>query len=322
MTLSKLAKLAHVSVSTASKAFSMSDEVSDETRQYVFEVAKQNGCFKKFFNAKYPKYVISVIIPEIDSEYYHRYVSGIAKELAKLNCEMCLSISNFSAENERELIEYYYKYSSVDGVIVIASKVQENLFNDMPVVCVVPFGVNGLEDKPVIRTESITGCTEALKYLKQKDVTDIGILSEKLTVTKKNKVCSVAEELNIPISEDKIFVSEKRFYEGGYDAMSKMIESGKIPRAIICTYDQIAIGAMKRINEYGLRVPEDVAVMGMDDIRESSYLVPALASISHSFEEISAEAARMVVNMLNGDSDVKSLNYVSKFVLRRSFEID
>lgn len=61
LTLSKLAKLSNVSVSTASKAFSMSSEVSDETRQRIFDIANQHGCFKKFFKGKYPHYVVAVI---------------------------------------------------------------------------------------------------------------------------------------------------------------------------------------------------------------------------------------------------------------------
>ena len=67
MTLSKLAKLAHVSVSTASKAFSESPDISSETREMIFSIAKAQGCFKKFYNAKYPKLVIAVIAPEFGS---------------------------------------------------------------------------------------------------------------------------------------------------------------------------------------------------------------------------------------------------------------
>ena len=63
MTLSKLARLANVAVSTASKAFSMSDDINEQTREEIFRVARENGCFKKFFNAKYPKFVIALICP-------------------------------------------------------------------------------------------------------------------------------------------------------------------------------------------------------------------------------------------------------------------
>ena len=70
ITLSKIAKLAHVSVSTVSKAFSGSSEVNEQTRNLIFEIAKQNNCFKKYYNTKYPRYVIAVISPEFKSSFY------------------------------------------------------------------------------------------------------------------------------------------------------------------------------------------------------------------------------------------------------------
>lgn len=66
ITLSKIAKLANVSVSTASKAFSGSTEVNEETREMIFDIAKKNECFKRFYNVKYPKLVIAIIVSIIE----------------------------------------------------------------------------------------------------------------------------------------------------------------------------------------------------------------------------------------------------------------
>ena len=98
ITLSKIAKEAHVSVSTASKAFSGSPEVNEETRQLIFDVAKRYGCFKKFYNAKYSKFVIAIICPEFSSIHYANYLSFLRQSLAQQNCEVCVAESNFSAE--------------------------------------------------------------------------------------------------------------------------------------------------------------------------------------------------------------------------------
>ena len=61
MTLTELARLAHVSTSTASKAFALSPEVNQETRDMIFEVAKQHGCFKKFYRTEYPGLVFAIM---------------------------------------------------------------------------------------------------------------------------------------------------------------------------------------------------------------------------------------------------------------------
>lgn len=92
MTLTKLAKLANVSVSTASKAFSMSCEVNDETRDLIFRVAKEQGCFKKFFNAKYPKPVVAVRCPELHSQAYAMQVRYLKDELEARDCTVCVDL--------------------------------------------------------------------------------------------------------------------------------------------------------------------------------------------------------------------------------------
>ena len=78
MTLQRLADLAHVSVATVSKAFSGSKEISEETRQRIFAIARENNCFEKYHKGIYHKRVISVIAPELRGEYYGclLYTSG------------------------------------------------------------------------------------------------------------------------------------------------------------------------------------------------------------------------------------------------------
>ena len=67
MTIQKLAKLAGVSAGTVSKAFSGSSEIPEKTRNHIFEVAKQNNCFEKYYKIKYSKKVVAVICPEVKS---------------------------------------------------------------------------------------------------------------------------------------------------------------------------------------------------------------------------------------------------------------
>ena len=75
MTMKDLAKLANVSVSTVSKAFSEAEDINKETKNRIFEIAKQTGCYGKFHKGKYHKKIIGVIVPEIVSDYYKIFLN-------------------------------------------------------------------------------------------------------------------------------------------------------------------------------------------------------------------------------------------------------
>lgn len=321
MTLSKIAKLANVSVSTASKAFSGSPEVNEETRQLVFRVAKEQGCFKKFYNAKYQKLVIAVIAPEFRSVYYARYLSHIQVCLQKENCELCVSSTDFSPAKEKELIEYYYKNADVDGIIVIDSEKKITIENvEIPIVYInLPEHAG---DTCYVRKNTRAPMEQSIAYLLEKGVQDIGFIGEVLTTGKLQMFRDILLENGVTPREDYIITSTGRFATGGYEAMETLFAGKTLPRAIICAYDYMAIGAIRCIYDHGLSVPEDVAILGMDDISEAKFLNPPLASISACTEEICQTAAEMILRCINGDYSDCRKTVDGVFHLRKSFEIN
>ena len=83
MTLKKIADAANVSVSTVSKAFSWSNEISEGKRQYIFEIAKREGCYDKYCKPEFVKKVIAVICPEVMGGYYTHQITLFEKEIKK-----------------------------------------------------------------------------------------------------------------------------------------------------------------------------------------------------------------------------------------------
>lgn len=320
ITLSKIAKEAHVSVSTASKAFSGSPEVNEETRQLVFDVAKRYGCFKKFFNAKYSKYVIAIICPEFGSIHYANYLSFLRQNLEQKNCEICVAESSFSAEKEAELLNYYYKHADVDAVIVIEPGCQIPEHAELPVLLLGPIDENG--DCPSVFCDVDAALEDSIGYLKSKGVDRIGFIGEQLTARKLIHFQNALDKQDIPYNEDFVQIADQRFEAGGYMAMEHLLQSDSLPRAVICAYDDMAIGAMRCIADHGLSVPEDIAVLGMDDIPQAPYLIPSLASIDSQTDALCALAATTVIAQINGKPVPEKQRFPSSFKLRRSFEID
>lgn len=307
MTLTKLAKLANVSLSTASKAFSMSSEVNEETRERIFKIAKQHGCFKKFYKAKYPKYVIAVICPEFKSRYYSMFLSSLQEYLKNYNCEISVASTDFCEKTKNELVEYYNKYTSVDGVILLAKKEQTEENIEIPVV--------------TVSTDFAASLKEAIQYFISKNVTKIGFIGEKLTESKKKEFCDLMEDIGLTVSPNFISISDRRFEEGGYDAMEKILASEEFPRAIVCAYDNMAIGAIRCIYDHGLQVPEDIAVLGFDDIRESKFLNPPLSSINHNIDKACRLATEAIMEKIMNNCGESHIKAESKLHLRQSTKI-
>lgn len=320
ITLSKIAKEAHVSVSTASKAFSGSPEVNEETRQLIFDVAKRYGCFKKFFNAKYSKYVIAIICPEFGSIHYANYLSFLRQNLEQRNCEICVAESSFSPDKEAELLDYYYKHADVDAIIVIEPQTQIPEHAELPVLLLGPIDKNS--DCPSVFCDVDAALAESIAYLKSKGVDKIGFIGEQLTSRKLDHFRNILQKQAIPCRDEYIQIAERRFEAGGYSAMEKLLAGNAIPRAVICAYDAMAVGAMRCIADHGMKVPGDIAILGMDDIPQAPFLIPQLASIDSQIDALCALATTTVIAQINGKPVPSKQRFPSSFKLRRSFEID
>ncbi len=319
MTLSKIAKLAHVSVSTVSKAFSMSPEINEKTRENIFEIARANGCFYQFFNAKYQRHVIAVICAEFKSRLYSEALSLIQEQLAPHHCEIRVATTNFSADAEREILDYYTKYSSVDGIILFDC--QNELADDLkiPIATVYPQRKN--QNSISVECDYCSAFKAAITYFSECGVKSIGFINETVSNIRLNAYLAVMEELGLDVDSKYICTTEHRFEVGGYAATAQMIEEGRIPRALICSYDGMAIGAIRCLLDYGLRVPEDVAVMGINQNREDAYLNPPLSTIDPRLDRACRFVTEAMIEHLLGDSEERHSVIEAELYLRKSTDI-
>ena len=255
MTLSKLARLANVAVSTASKAFSMSDDINEQTREEIFRVARENGCFKKFFNAKYPKFVIALICPEVDSRHYSELCRYLQQRLQTRGCEICISSTEFSAAVTADMIEYYEKYSSVDAIILIDPPATVLPPHETPIISL---GSRAHNADVTLCLDYMTALKSALTDFKAAGISHIGFIGEPRTVTKLSAFKSAVSEIYGFTEEKYISVSDLRFEKGGCAAARALYSRGALPEAIICAYDDMALGAMRFFHDNGISVPDDI----------------------------------------------------------------
>ena len=297
MTLSKLAELAGVSVSTVSKAFSESPDVGKETRERIFSIAKEQGCFDKYNKHRFQKKVIAVLCPELGSNHYSSTVNCLMKYIEDAGAMMMLSVTNFDAAKEKELYTYYSSYCKADGMILIGLFGES--FGEVLIPTVVMDSKQTWKEVDKVYFSIENSMHDALSALKELGHTKIGFAGERLTKSKQKLFEKTIRELAISIDDQSIKVAKQRFEEAGEECVRSWLNDGALPTAIVAAYDYIAIGVIKELINRGYRVPEDVSVIGMDDIAQSPFLEPSLSSIHYPKEEICREAVSLIIKKID-----------------------
>lgn len=311
MNISTLAKLCGVSPATVSKAFSGNDEISEDTKNKIFETAKKNGCYDKYNKNKYDKKVIAVICPELNSNYYNKYVTLLDREITALGGIMTVSVSNFDARREELLFSYYTSYCRADGIITINQLCQPSNDISIPTVAVMPSEKLTLKDK----ITSVPALDSAIEYLKNNGHTEIGFVGEPLTLSKCGAFKDSLRRFLLPVNEKYIKNSNLRFEEAGISAMDSWFEENSpLPTAIVAAYDYIALGVIKSIRRHGLSVPEDISVIGMDDITVGSYLEKPLSTIKSNVEIQCRKAAEIIMKKIKNSLYTESVSVPAEFM--------
>ncbi len=281
MTMKELAKLANVSVATVSKAFCDAEDVSEDTKNHIFSIAKEAGCFGKYYKGKYHKKIIAIICPELKSNYYTRFVEELQSLIEQAGCMPVISTDGFSAVKQGELIEYYASFLKVDGILVFGMRCALKKGYETPIVSLFSCEESRVDSVDIHFEPAML---EAVKTLTELGHRDIVFLGEKLTTGKAElyRDMMLKHGKARPVTVE----SEYRFEKAGEDGVSRLLSEGIPFTAIICGYDNIAFGAIKQLKRAGFKVPEDVSVIGMDNISIGEYAETSLTSIDTAPREI------------------------------------
>lgn len=314
MTMKELAKLANVSVSTVSKAFSEADDINETTKNHIFDIAKKYGCFGKFYKGKYHKKIIAIICHEFASSHYTNFID-IFKNLIEKNDGICIvSVDNFDASKQSELIEYYISYLKVDGIIVFSLNSKLKKGYSTPIVALFSSMDPNVDFVNVDYTAAITEAIDTLKNLGHKNIAFFG---EPLTTQKAATFTKIADQL---LNEYTTFESQERFERVGKDCARQLLNSKSNCTAIICAYDNIAIGAIKELKRRGYNVPKDYSVIGIDNISFSEYTDTPLTTIDAGAAEICEIAWGLLCNKIKNPffKSLQQITVKSRLILRES----
>lgn len=318
MTLRELAKLTSYSVSTVSKAFHGAEDISENTREEIFKVAREHGCFGKYYKDKYQKKIIAIICPELRSEHYASFVEQLQTRIEKDDGMVLISTDHFSAARRSELIEYYASFLAVDGILVFHQTEAPKRGFDVPVISLLSYR----EDIPCdsVRVNVQKPVCDAVAHLKQMGHRKIAFIGESLTKPKADYFREAMLLHGLPCPEEAMIESPYRFEQAGKEGMSALLDTTEGYTAALCAYDYIATGALKTLAKRGLSVPEDFSVIGMDDISAAAFMGKELTSIASGLHEVCDTAWELLQKkMTKGHSPLyQQITITGELILRET----
>ncbi len=306
-TLKDIAIKAGVNISTVSKALRDSSDINEDTKIKIAKIAKElnykSGMIKRKPSNKFGS--IGIICPEIISNYYSQIVSKIEEEIKKAGYFCIIGFTNFDIESEK----YYLKQlinAGVQGIILISesselSGILVEYKKDTYIPLVLIAQNTETKDFDCIKIDDAYGVRLAVEYLIQSGHKDIGYVGDYLSNSRLDVFIKVMQENKMKVNKKWMLVSEERFEKCGYNIMNSMLQSDDRPTAIFAAYDDVAIGAIKASHDKGLRVPEDISVTGIDNIRAASYCRPELTTVAGSVEEMGTIAVKLLFKKLKDE---------------------
>lgn len=303
--ITDVAKLAGVSASTVSRVLANNSYVAQVTREKVLEVIqnldyKPNRLASNF--RKKSSNMIMAIIPEISNPFFNEIIRGFQDCSSKMGYHMFLADTRNDVNLEREYMELFDE-KFVDGVILASSRISldeiQSSYKNVPLVMACQYLEGG--DIPTLFIDNIVASREATEYLIGLGHRRIGFISGSLQVAlNRDRLKGYRQAFDIHgIPLNQSYIQEGDFsVESGYNNMKKFLAMDKRPTAIFAASDSMAVGAMQCIKQHGLRTPNDISVMGFDDIPLCTLVEPKLTTISQPKYEMGTQAMTMLFQIL------------------------
>jgi LacI family transcriptional regulator len=330
LTVEQIAKLSGVSRSTVSRVINNHPNVKPGVRQRVLEVIAETGYHPNPAArslASRRSGIIGLVIPRavqslFTDPYYPRLMQGVA-QACNAN-DYTLSLFLFHTEDEEQkLYPRVLRTRLIDGLIVSASQIGDPLIPEL-INNGVPFVMVGRpNDLPCVSfvdVDNVVGVYTAISHLirlgYKRIATITGPLNTTVGLDRRQGYLDALNDRNRSI--DGTLIVEGDFTElGGHSAMQRLIPHQ--PDATLVASDTMAFGALRALREAGLSVPDDVAVVGFDDLPTSALADPPLTTIRQPIRRVGAQAVETLIDILtNGPEPPRRITLSTELIIRAS----
>ncbi|MBS3919647.1 MAG: LacI family DNA-binding transcriptional regulator [Deltaproteobacteria bacterium] len=328
-----IARIAKVSHTTVSRALNDKSRIRNETKEKILTIAKELGYRPNFIARSLVMrrtMTLGLVITNIANPFYTELAQGIEKTATKLGYSIILCSTQSNITTEKQYIEML-RSKGVDGIIFSSAHMEDpNIValaeEEFPIIM-----VNRRTYHPTVKekidyvgVDNILGGFMAVEHLIRLGHNRIGVIGgsaessvglERLDGGKKALEAYGVEQ------RDDFFLEGNFLKRSGYQRAKQFLKMAEMPTAIFATNDYMALGVYQSILEEGLRIPEDVALIGFNDIEFSSMQGIELTTIGQKKFEMGAIAVEMLAGKIEEGDDrpsAKEIFLVPELIIRKT----
>lgn len=302
-TIIDVAKKAGVSKSTVSRVIADDGEsVNPETKERVLEAVADLGYVRDVVASSMRTartHTIMLAIPDITNPFWPAATRGVQDIMDTEDYAVIFANSDWSKEREHNFLKMAQS-NRIDGIIINPVGVSDQDLQSLKIPVVI-LGIHQGYNFAMVGTDSRKGAREALEHLINLGHKRIGlILGERRGRNRDSRLPQYLQSLSgAGITPDEHLIVTVPFNQnGGNEGMKSILLSAEKPTAIFCENDILAIGAMQAIHSEGYAIPEDISIIGMDNIFAASTTMPPLTTINKPKYEIGFQAAKILLKQI------------------------
>ncbi|RKX41222.1 MAG: LacI family transcriptional regulator [Thermotogae bacterium] len=306
-TLRMIAEYAGVSIATVSRVLNNSRRVNPEIARRVIEIANRlsyrpNEVARGLVKGKIKTF--GIVVPDIDNPFFSKICKAIQNTVRKEGYSVFLYNTDGKPEREKEIIENLVQ-RLIEGIFMIAPRMNpKEILELSKEYGFYPIIVDSRVENVMLSAvwvDNVTAFIRATEHLIETGHRRIGFVAGSLNVANSRdrlKGYLLALENNGIEKDDSLIYEGDFMISSGYKAAEYLLSLENPPTAILCSNDLMAIGVLRYLHDKGIKVPEQISVVGCDDIDVTASLYPPLTTVKQPIYEMGEIAAKMMLKYI------------------------
>ncbi|MBL4823495.1 MAG: LacI family DNA-binding transcriptional regulator [Colwellia sp.] len=324
-TIYEVSNLAGVSLATVSRVINKNTRVSDKTRQKVLDAMSELGYRPNSIAQSLASNCtnsIGIMVSELNGSFFGQMMSAIEAELRAAGKHVIITTGHNEEQREKEGIEFL-KSRNCDALIVhIEGLSDEDILalnqDDIPIYFMSRF-INGLKDKCISLDNELGGYLATEIMIKNGHRKIAYISGPQLKHDAQDRLLGhkrALAEHNIPF-EEKLYYEGEFTETGGINGLKSFLAENTSFTALVCANDEMASGAMTYAREHGFSLPEQLSIIGFDNVSFSRHIYPKLTTIDNPIGEMGQMAAKLVLKNVYNQKDLSVKHFFKPTVITR-----